>query len=818
MWNNAVSGVTREVRRLGSTTFLTCAEGSSRPISDPSLNCAGPEKQAACVIRGRRITPTDVKAVQELLTEKPGLGRWGLALELCQRWQWQARNGDWKGRSALAVLVEMGRRGWIDLPASIRLRTGLRVRGPRAEDWLGETIQGPLIGHRPLRWELVRTAEQRQQWRQLLDDYHYLGAPGMVGANLKYFVYGQDGPLLGALGWQSAVAYLGCRDRLLEWNSAQRARYLDRLVNNIRFLVCPWAKVLHLASVILSEGIQQLQRDWPVHYGAPVWWVESFVDRERFEGGSYRAANWQAIGWTRGFAKRPEGFVPHGQKKEVYVYVMEPRMRRMIHGDDRQPLLTRTFLLAQRIREQNKLTKRMRMKQVIQSWKPKLPPKWELSVEEVQTIGLELSQFTALFHEAFGRIEPTQLFELHLQGLLSEAERKNMEAIALRLGGPDRVRNLQRFMSEYRWDEPRMRERHWELAAQILNDEQGVWSIDASEFPKKGEASVGVAPQYCGALGKTANCQSGVFICYSSPKGHALLDSRLYLPKCWFEPEFEERRKQCHIPKETTFKTKQELALELLKPLLETKQFGGQWMACDCSFGNNGSFLEQLPADLYYLAEIACTRKVWVKKTGLSEKWKTEGCTVEQLLKVKHLLHWQTHKISEGEKGPIVAAFARVRVYLSAERTAESERWLLLRNEANGKIKYALSNAPEETPMKELVRVSGARWPIERCFQEDKSELGLDHYEHRSWTAWHRHMRLVFLAQLFLLRLQIKFKKNAYTDPAASTPVNGVLFSATQTPTRLPCDSGGISYTAQRSGLPLPPQAPAKRTEKMEIP
>jgi SRSO17 transposase len=327
------------------------------------------------------------------------------------------------------------------------------------------------------------------------------------------------------------------------------------------------------------------------------------------------------------------------------------------------------------------------------------------------------------------------------------------------LGGPDRVRNLQRFMTEYEWNETWMGQRHGELAAESLNDEQGVWSIDASDFPKKGEASVGVAPQYCGALGKTANCQSGVFICYSSPKGHALLDSRLYLPKCWFEPEFEERWLECRIPEKTTFKTKPEIAAELLKALLDKKLFGGKWITCDCSFGNNEAFLNDLPWDFYYLAEIACTRKVWVKETGISEKLKTEGCTVEQLLKVKHLLNWQTHKISEGEKGPIVADFARVRVYLSVERTPESERWLLLRNDANFKIKYALSNAPEETSMKELVRVSGARWPIERCFQENKSELGLDHYEHRSWTAWHRHMRLVCLAQLFLLRLQIKFKK-----------------------------------------------------------
>ena len=749
------------------------------------------------MIRGRTITPTDVKTVQELLLEKPGLGRWGLALELCQRWRWQAANGGWKGRSALAVLVELGRRGWIELPASVRSATASRVGGRRAERWAGEVIDGALAQHRPLVWELVHTVEQREQWRRLLDAYHYLGAPNLVGANLKYLVYDRDGKILGALGWQSAVAYLGCRDRSLEWSPAQRTQSLDRLVNNVRFLVLPWIQVRHLASVMLSAGVQRLQRDWPQRYGVPVWWVESFVDRQRFAGSSYRAANWQGLGWTRGFARRPEGFVHHGQKKEIYVYVIQKRMRQIIHQDDRQPLLTRAFLLAQRIREENQLTKRTRMKQILESWKPKLPPKCELSAEDVEKVGQELSQFTALFHDAFGRVEPTQLFELHLQGLLSEAERKNMEAIALRLDGPDRVRNLQRFMSEYQWDESLMRKRHWQLAAESLSDEHGVWSIDASEFPKKGQASVGVAPQYCGALGKTANCQSGVFICYSSPKGHALLDSQLYLPKCWFEPEFEERRRQCRVPEKTEFKTKQELALELLKPLLETNQFGGKWITCDCSFGNNESFLEGLPKDFYYLAEIACTRKVWVKGTGLSGKLKTEGCTVEQLLQVKPLWNWQTHKIAEGEKGPMVAAFARVRVYLSAERTPESERWLLLRNDANHKIKYALSNAPKDTPMKELVRVSGARWPIERCFQEDKSELGLDHYEHRSWTAWHRHMRLVFLAQLFLLRLQIKFKKNAGVNPASSSAAHGVQLSATQTPTRLPGDFGEISYTAQ---------------------
>ena len=589
-------------------------------------------------------------------------------------------------------------------------------------------VDGPLSQYRPLRWELVGTTAQRRQWRQLLCQHHYLGAPQLVGANLKYLAYGRGGELLGALGWHCAVQNLGCRDRLLGWNAAQRARGLDHVVNGVRFLVMPWVKVRHLASVMLSENLRLLQRDWPRHYGVAVWLAESFVDRQRFSGASYRAANWQGIGWTRGFAKRQGRFVHHGQSKEVYVYVMEPRLRQIIHQDERQPILNRAFLLAQRLSEENKsLTKRMRMKKILASWKPKLPPQCQLNQHDLETVTRELKEFTALFEPTFGRSEPAALFELYLQGLLSDAERKNVEAIALKLDGPQRVRNLQRFMSDYRWDEPWMKKRHWELSAQALSDPQGVWSIDASQFPKKGIASVGVAPQYCGALGKTANCQSGVFICYSSVKGHALLEGRLYLPKCWFEPQYEERRRLCHIPPDTTFETQQQLALALLKPLLATQQFGGRWITCDCSFGNNEPFLEELPKDFHYLAEIPCTRKVWTKACAARPQLEQQGATVEQLLKVKPLWNWQTHKIAEGEKGPLVAAFARLRVYLSPERTPESQRWLLLRNDANCKIKYALSNAPQETPLRQLVRVSGARWPIERCFQENKSELGLDH-------------------------------------------------------------------------------------------
>ena len=305
--------------------------------------------------------------------------------------------------------------------------------------------------------------------------------------------------------------------------------------------------------------------------------------------------------------------------------------------------------------------------------------------------------------------------------------------------------------------------------------------MDASEFPKKGEESVGVAPQYCGALGKTANCQSGVFVCYASPQGHALLDSRLYLPQCWFEKGWTRRREQCRIPEDVTFQTKPQLAAKLLNAITATKLFAGRWITCDGSFGNSEEFLGSLPQGYLYLAEIACTRKVWVQSAPQARKLESEGCTVERLVQSKGLLNWQNCRVTEGEKGPLVAGFARVRVYLNAQRTPQSERWLLLRNDRNGKIKYALSNAPSDIPFKELVRVSGARWPIERCFQEEKSQLGLDHYEHRTWPAWHRHMRLVSLAQLFLLRLRKTYKKSPGTDPASSPATDWMDAAGSQT-------------------------------------
>jgi hypothetical protein len=284
----------------------------------------------------------DVGVVQRLVAERGDAHRSALARALCEQWQWRAANGAWKVRSALGVLRGMEARGWIELPPPdfTHRRFGRRIPGELAE--AAET-HPPEVGAgsvvQPLRWQRVVTAAEGRQWRGLLNRYHYLGAPRLVGASLRYLVHSRSGELVGVVGWQSAVQHLGCRDRLIGWDAAQRHEGLAHVVNNVRLLVPPWVRVPHLASTILAQGVVRLRHDWPEQYRVDVWLAETFVDRERFSGASYRAANWVAIGWTEGFAKSRGRFVYHGQSKEVYVYVLEPRLRQWVHADPQQPLL-----------------------------------------------------------------------------------------------------------------------------------------------------------------------------------------------------------------------------------------------------------------------------------------------------------------------------------------------------------------------------------------------------------------------------------------------------------------------------------------------
>jgi len=299
-------------------------------------------------------------------------------------------------------------------------------------------------------------------------------------------------------------------------------------------------------------------------------------------------------------------------------------------------------------------------------------------------------------------------------------------------------------------------------------------NVDSSEFLKKGTESVGVSRQYCGNIGKVENCQSGVFVGYAGTKGYGLVDCQLYLPRPWFDDEHEQRRKNCQIPEELSFQTKIEIAQRLIDGVRESGLFPAKWLGCDATFGSAYEFLDEVGKYYWYFANVKSDTQVWPERpevevppyTGKgrpASKPKVIGegqkpVTVAEVAK-DPALSWTTEILQEGAKGPIVAQVTRLRVIESRERLPGKECWLFIRKYSGGKMKYALSNAPKDTPLQEMIKASTLRWPIEQCFEEGKDNLGMDHYEHRSWPGWHRHMLFVFMAQLFILRLRYKFKK-----------------------------------------------------------
>jgi SRSO17 transposase len=413
-------------------------------------------------------------------------------------------------------------------------------------------------------------------------------------------------------------------------------------------------------------------------------------------------------------------------------------------------------------------------------------------VEDLAALTEELATYHARFAPLFARREQRGWAEVYLRGLLiADVPRKNVEAMALRLlGAGDHatrmVRALQQFISKGAWDDETILAAHQGLVEETLGEADGVLIIDGSDIPKRGKHSVGVARQWCGAAGKTENCQAGVYLGYASRKGYTLLDRRLYLPRPWFTDAYGGLRRACAIPDKVTFQTKIALAVAMVQRVHEKRRVPARWLVCDEWYGRDVTFREQVAATgLRYLAEVPCDTILWPLQdpaTGIArarpQRWippskgKGRPPSRERLhpdspapLRVDALVSqlppraWRCYRILEGSKGPLVADFVALRAVAAKEGLPDAEVWLLVRRSCGSgatptEYKYYLSNAPADLPHEELVRVSGMRWPIESCFEEGKGELGLDQYELRSWRGWHHHMTLVILAHHFLVRLQ----------------------------------------------------------------
>lgn len=441
------------------------------------------------------------------------------------------------------------------------------------------------------------------------------------------------------------------------------------------------------------------------------------------------------------------------------------------------------------------------------------PPEWKLAAEDIHQMVAELEHFYAEFRSCFARCDQATHGWVYLKGLLSDLPRKVTERIALRFGKC--VRSLQHFLGQSSWKCEPFLKKQQEMVVETLGEPDGVLLVDESGMVKQGGNSVGVAPQYCGSVGKIANAQVGVYLGYASGKGHAFLDGRLFVPEKWFDKAYTALRKTCGIPETLCYKTKPEIALEMLKNALDHGELPCTWVAADALYGDSPVFRDGIAAlDKWFFVEVRCTTRLWLEKPEVRvPPWKGHGrkptrlrlknpkqtaIQVDELAKQLPKETWVRARVKEGVKGPLVCDFACLRVFEVRDGLPGQELWLVLRRNLDDptEIKYYFSNAPAEIDPSELVRVSGMRWPIEIIFRAGKVEVGFDHYEMRSWLGWHHHMLFAFLAHLFLVRMRIFFKTRA---PALTVPqVRLLLLSVLQMPKFEVADAIGVVRYYQR--------------------
>ena len=404
-------------------------------------------------------------------------------------------------------------------------------------------------------------------------------------------------------------------------------------------------------------------------------------------------------------------------------------------------------------------------------------PRFSLSERDVTRLADELCAYHAEFEGLFFRKEQKCWSLKYVQGLLVSDLGKSIEALALRIEGGI-VRNMQQFIGCGAWDDEAILRKHAELVAESLGDPRGVLIVDGSDFAKKGKHSAGVARQYCGATGKIDNCQAGVFLAYASERGYTLLDQRLYLHQEWFEPDSRERWERCQIPDDVAFRTKPQLAWEMIEAAIAKGDLPFSWVTCDEAFGDNHEFLGHLEqAGISYLADVSISTLVWLERpqtkippakgTGRPPSRERLAPDAPKPIRVDELAAqlpkraWRKYWVKDGEKGPIEARFAFVKAVAVRDKLPGPDVLVVFRRSLGepSEQKVFISNARADMPRKELVRVSGMRWPIETCFEEAKGHIGMAAYQTRSWRGWHHHMTLVILAHHFLVRLKLQHKK-----------------------------------------------------------
>lgn len=281
--------------------------------------------------RHRVMSEADVAFIRQLLREHPTASRRELSKKLCQAWNWVQANGALRDMLCRGLMLQLHREGLIELPPVRQVpRNPLVERSqPALIPIEAVPLRASLAEVRPLEFQQVRRTPEEALFNSLLEQYHYLHYTRPVGEQAKYLVYAQGRPIA-CLAWSSAVRHLASRDRFIGWSAEARRRNLGLLAYNSRFLILPWVQVRHLASHLLSRMAEIVPRDWQQLYGHPIYFLETFIDPQRFRGTCYRAANWIVLGHTTGRGKDAPTKQANRPIKQVLGYPLHPRFRQVL--------------------------------------------------------------------------------------------------------------------------------------------------------------------------------------------------------------------------------------------------------------------------------------------------------------------------------------------------------------------------------------------------------------------------------------------------------------------------------------------------------
>ncbi|WP_435878187.1 IS701 family transposase [Streptosporangium canum] len=376
-----------------------------------------------------------------------------------------------------------------------------------------------------------------------------------------------------------------------------------------------------------------------------------------------------------------------------------------------------------------------------------------MTAEDLQSWVAGLDELFARVAGRFGRVEPRRQARAYLTGLLAPVERKNGWQLA-EAAGDSHPHRMQRLLNNARWDPRDVRIDLRDYLIERLGDLGGVLIVDETGFIKKGTRSAGVQRQYSGTAGRVENCQLGVFLAYATPRGRALMDAELYLPTSWLTDR--DRCEQAGIAKEVTFATKPALATTMLGRALE----GGvpaSWVTADEAYGQDHKFRLYLEKrKVGYVVAVPRNQSVG---TGIG--YGNTGSRADAVTADAPEQAWKRLSAGDGTKGPRLYDWALATLPPHSEDHLGGpggfQRWLLVRRSLTpndkGELELAfyLCFGPTGTSLDQLVRIAGARWAIEECFQSAKNEVGLDQYQVRRYDGWHRHITLAMLAHAYLV-------------------------------------------------------------------